>query len=90
MAEEGIETAQYSCHVMGLVLHGPSHTVVVIDPNGALQPGSSMEFVSMPLKARRAADSTTVSRFDLDQRANTRKRKRRTEEGDTKQRQKQL
>ena len=45
-----------------------------------LWPGSSMEFVSMPLK---------VSRFDLDQRANTRKRKRRTEEGDTKQRQKQ-
>jgi hypothetical protein len=61
-----VETAQYSLHVVGLVFDVPRQRVIIADPNGALIPGSNMEFLSMPLKRRRAKESTAVSRFDLD------------------------
>ena len=67
------ETAQYSLHVVvGLVFDKQRSRILIADPNGALIPGSNMEFLSMPLKKRREKESTTVSRFDLD----SKKRKR--------------
>jgi len=38
----------------------------IADPNGALIPGSNMEFLSIPLKTRNATASTKVSCFDLE------------------------
>ena len=64
--ETSEETAQYSLHVVGLVFDKENQRVVVADPNGALLPGSNMEFLTIPLKKRRANPSTRVSRFDLD------------------------
>ena len=64
--ETSEETAQYSLHVVGLVFDKENQRVVVADPNGALLPGSNMEFLTIPLKKRRAQPSTKVSRFDLD------------------------
>ncbi len=61
-----VETAQYSLHVVGLIFDPESTRVIIADSNGALIPGSNMEFLSMPLKTRRASDSTRVSRYDLD------------------------
>ena len=66
------ETAQYSLHVVGLVFDKHKSRILIADPNGALKPGSNMEFLSMPLKRRREKRSTAVSRFDLD----SKKRKR--------------
>ena len=61
-----VETAQYSLHVVGLIFDPERDRVIIADSNGALIPGSNMEFLSMPLKTRRASDSTRVSRYDLD------------------------
>lgn len=60
------ETAQYSLHVVGLVFDKSRNRVVIADPNGSLIPGSNIEFLSMPLKRRKAKASTSTSRFDLD------------------------
>ena len=60
------ETAQYSLHVVGLVFDKENRRIVVADPNGTLLPGSNMEFLTIPLKKRRAKPSTKISRFDLD------------------------
>ena len=62
------ETAQYSLHVVGLVFDFSRKRVIIADANGALIPGSNMEFLSIPLKTRKAKESTTLSRFDLDSR----------------------
>ena len=59
------ETAQYSCHVVGLVLDTKQHSLVVADPNGGLLPGGNMEFLSMPIR-QRASPSTSVAQFDLE------------------------
>ena len=61
----GMETAKYSCHVVGLVLDATRRVCIVADPNGGLVPGGSMEFLSIPLHTR-ATPSTSVSQFDLD------------------------
>ncbi len=60
------ETAQYSLHVIGLVFDMQRSRLFIADPNGALIPGSSIEFLSMPLKKRNSAATTKVSSFDLD------------------------
>jgi hypothetical protein len=64
---EGIETAQYSCHVVGLVLNAHSRTCTVCDPNGALVPGGNIEFLALPFTARAGKASTALSQYDLDQ-----------------------
>ena len=64
-----IETAQYSCHVVGLVLHAASRTLYLCDPNGALVPGGNMEFLALPFAPRGAKPSTAVSQYDLQQRS---------------------
>jgi hypothetical protein len=61
-----VETAQYSLHVVGLVFDMHRSRLFIADPNGALIPGSNMEFLSMPLKTRNTAASTKVSCFDLE------------------------
>ena len=62
------ETAQYSCHVVGLVFDRERSRIIVVDPNGPLIPGSSMEFLQMPLELRNRADiSTKLSKHDLEQ-----------------------
>ena len=60
------ETAQYSLHVVGLVFDMHRSRLFIADPNGALIPGSNMEFLSMPLKKRNARATTKESCFDLD------------------------
>lgn len=62
------ETAQYSCHAVGLIFDRKNCRIVVADPNGALIPGYNMEFVSVPLTERRSP-STKVSSFDLEKNA---------------------
>ena len=61
----GEETAQYSCHVVGLVLT-PSRDAIVADPNGALVPGGNMEFLSLPLTLKDTKPTTALSRYDMD------------------------
>ena len=63
-----IETAQYSCHVVGLVLHAPERILFVCDPNGSLVPGGNMEFLSLPFAPRVGKASTATSQYDLDER----------------------
>jgi hypothetical protein len=75
------ESAQYSVHVVGLVFHGPTQTVLIVDPNGGLLQGGNIEFVAIPPKPRGGPASTCLSQFNLDQKQNqakktTRKRKR--------------
>jgi hypothetical protein len=72
---EGIETAQFSCHVVGLVLDARARVAYVADPNGALVPGGNMEFLSLPF-ALRKKPSTAVSQFDADQAAGAKRGKR--------------
>ena len=69
------ETAQYSCHVLGLVLDKVAKCAVLADPNGGLVPGSNMEFVCMPPRTRRALPSTSQSRYDLDRKRKKKKQK---------------
>jgi hypothetical protein len=69
------ETAQYSCHCLGVVLDAHTRVVVLADPNGGLVPGYNMEFVCMPPRVRRAKPSTCKSRWDLDQRIPAKRQK---------------
>jgi hypothetical protein len=64
------EMAEYSVHVVGLVIDSVRQVCVVADPNGGLLPGGNIEFLSMPL-CRRREPSTSVSRYDIDSRAAT-------------------
>jgi len=59
------ETAQYSCHVVGLVLDATRRVLVVADPNGGLLPGGCMEFLAVPPRPR--APSTSRAQFDIDE-----------------------
>jgi hypothetical protein len=60
------ESAQYSLHAVGLVLDQTNKRIIVADhPNGALVPGSNMEFVQIPLTSR-STSNTFVSQFDVD------------------------
>jgi hypothetical protein len=64
-----VETAQYSLHVVGLVINSFTKTIIIADSNGALRGGSNMEFLSMPLtKLNHGQATTTVSSFDRDER----------------------
>ena len=59
------ESAQYSLHAVGLVFDQTNKRIIVADPNGALVPGSNMEFVQIPLTSR-STSTTSVSQFDVD------------------------
>jgi hypothetical protein len=64
-----VETAQYSLHVVGLVINSFTKTIIIADSNGALRGGSNMEFLSMPLtKLNHGQATTKVSSFDRDER----------------------
>ena len=74
------ETAQFSLHVVGLVLNGCDHKAYICDPNGTLLPGGSMEFVRLPVEELPIdiAHSTSNSKWDREDREDrSRKRKRR-------------
>ena len=58
------ETAQYSLHAVGLVMHRDSRRLFVADPNGALIGGSNKEFLAMPLKKLNHTSTTKVSAYD--------------------------
>jgi hypothetical protein len=45
-----IESAQYSLHVLGVVLDGRTNTCYVCDPNGYFKPGSGLEYLHLPLQ----------------------------------------
>ena len=68
------ESAQYSVHAVGLVFDRTHKRIIVADPNGALIPGSNMEFVQIPLTTRSTA-STKLSSFDMDTCVIVKKRK---------------
>lgn len=74
-AEDADETAQYSLHVIGVVLSPSTRTAIIADPNAGLVPGASMEFVKMPLVRRRARATTSVSRYELDAKGSRKRRK---------------
>lgn len=62
-----IESAQYSCHVVGIVMDARHKNVFIADPNGDLVHGSNMEFVCVPLEKRPAkVRSTAISQYDID------------------------
>eukprot|EP00040_Diaphanoeca_grandis_P019289 m.101792 g.101792 ORF g.101792 m.101792 type:complete len:318 (-) comp27351_c0_seq1:11-964(-) len=63
---EGVETAQYSIHAIGLVFDFGSQTVYLADPNGPLLQGGGMEFVEVPFKklAKGVKATTAVSQWD--------------------------
>ena len=66
--KEDIETAQYSIHCIGLVVHCQSRTAYLADPNGALLKGGSTEFIKIPFTRLSGCKPTTaVSRWDRDQ-----------------------
>ena len=56
----------YSVHCIGLVLDGPSKTALLADPNGPLQKGGSMEFLSLPVAGlpRAVPPTTSCSAWD--------------------------
>jgi hypothetical protein len=58
------ESAQYSLHVVGLVMHRVQRILFVADPNGAIIGGSNMEFLAMPLKILNHRSTTKVSAYD--------------------------
>jgi len=58
------ESAQYSLHVVGLVMHRVQRILFVADPNGAIIGGSNMEFLAMPLKKLNHKSTTKVSAYD--------------------------
>ena len=60
------ETAQYSCHVVGLVMDASRRTLFVADPNGASLPGGNIELLAVPSYVLGADPSTSRSRFDID------------------------
>jgi hypothetical protein len=53
------ESAQYSLHVVGLVINSLNKTVIIADPNGALIGGSNMEFLTMPLTKLQSKPTTS-------------------------------
>jgi len=55
------ESAQYSLHVVGLVINSLNKTVIIADPNGALIGGSNMEFLTMPLTKLQSKPTTSLS-----------------------------
>ena len=66
LSKSTVETAQYSCHAVGLIFDSSHRRIIVADPNGPLIPGSNMEFIQVPLTQRRAPPSTKLSSFDLE------------------------
>ena len=59
------ETAQYSLHVVGLVINPSNKTIIIADPNEALIGRSNiMEIISMPLSKLRNKPITCVSSYD--------------------------
>ena len=49
LLETCYETALYSLHVVGVVFDSNTQTVYIVDPNGPLIKGGSMEFLSIPI-----------------------------------------
>ena len=50
LMETCYETALYSLHVVGVVFDSNTQTVYIVDPNGPLMKGGSMEFFSLPIR----------------------------------------
>ena len=71
------ESAQYSLHAVGLVFDQSNKRIIVADPNGALVPGSYMDFVQILLTSRSIC-STCVAQFDLGSILRTSKRRKLT------------
>jgi hypothetical protein len=65
------ESAQYSLHVIGLVINSLNKTVIIADPNGALIGGSNMEFLTMPLTKLQSKPTTSLSCYDKMERNQT-------------------
>jgi hypothetical protein len=80
MTNSTLETAQYSCHAVGLIFDRKHRRIVVADPNGALVPGYNMEFLKVPLTERSSPPSTKVSSFDLEIDAKRSRKKRKNDD----------
>jgi hypothetical protein len=58
------ETAQYSCHVLAIYFDPIEKKAVILDTNGPLNPGGSMEFVKFPREPLPGKATTAISRYD--------------------------
>ena len=59
--------AMYNVHAVSIVVDPASKVLLIIDPNGSIMKGSNMEFVTMPMQQKQGPPTTTVSRYDQDQ-----------------------
>ena len=87
-AELGVnvdETAQYSVHCVAVAFDRGTRVAIIADPNGALVPGASMEFLAVPPRARAGGATTALSQSDIDARAEkkqaTKKKRKRARRG---------
>ena len=71
-----VESAQYSCHAIGLALDAAQRAAVVADPNGAPVPGANLELVRMPPSPRTGHPSTALSQWDIDEAEKEKERER--------------
>jgi len=71
-----IETAQYSVHVLALVLDGRTKTCYACDPNGHFKPGSGLEYLHLPLQERSDVATTFLSKHDIERQRNTATKRR--------------
>ena len=65
------ESAQYSLHVVGIVINSLNKMVIIADSNGALIGESNMEFLTMPLTKLQSKPTTSLSCHDRMERNQT-------------------
>ena len=64
MKETAHETAQYSIHVLALVMCPATKVAIICDANGSLMLGGNMEHITVPLRGRKP--TVYESQYDLD------------------------
>ena len=57
----------FNVHAVSIVIDPVSQVLLIMDPNGSIMKGSNMEFVTMPMQQKQGMPTTSVSRYDQDQ-----------------------
>ena len=60
-------SAMFNVHAVSIVVDPASEVLLIMDPNGSIMKGSNMEFVTMPMQQKQGMPTTSVSRYDQDQ-----------------------
>ena len=60
-------SAMFNVHAVSIVVDPVSKVLLIMDPNGSIMKGSNMEFVTMPMQQKQGMPTTSVSRYDQDQ-----------------------